>query len=160
MIYTVGHSNHTIDYFIEIIKEFGIDTIVEIRSVPNSKYLKHFNKSNLINELSKHNIKYLDMSKYLGGRPEDKSVLNIDNKIELHKIEGKNWYQEAIDRLVNISKKSRIAIMCSEENPANCHRGYIISHTLLNRGEEIIHIRGNKIQEKAKFYHRQIGIEF
>ena len=135
MIYTIGHSNHSIEKFIALLKEFGIDTIVEVRSVPRSSYSPHFNKPNLIFVLSKNNIKYVDMGRTLGGRPEDESVLNVRGRIEEELIEKKEWYLNAIERLIDISHNSKIAIMCSEENPEHCHRGYIISHTLLKKGE-------------------------
>lgn len=155
MIYTIGHSNHTIENFIGILKEYGVEAIIEVRSVPKSKYSPHFNKPNLIYELKKNGIEYLDMGRSLGGRPNDESVLNIKNKIELKKIEEKQWYQDAISRLIELSQKSKIAIMCSEEDPEKCHRGYIITNTLLKRGIEVIHIRGNKTHQKANFVSRQ-----
>ncbi len=143
MIYTVGHSNHSIEKFINLLKSNNIDKIIELRSVPKSKYCPHFNKQQLIYELSINEISYLDMGKYLGGRPDDKSVLNMDNRIEENLIEKKDWYNNAVKQLIEISSKTNVAIMCSEENPNNCHRGYIITHTLLKEGEEVSHIRGN-----------------
>jgi len=158
VIFTVGHSNHSIEKFIDLIKSYGIETIVELRSVPKSKYSPHFNKPNLTYELSRNGIKYLDMGKYLGGRPDDKSVLNIDNKIEEDLIEKKEWYLNSIQRLLNLSNESKIAIMCSEENPNNCHRGYIITHTLLKKGEEVSHIRGNGKIQNAQRVPKQMGL--
>ena len=91
------------------------------------------------------------MGKTLGGRPGDKSVLNINNKIELDKIESKDWYQSSIEDLIKLSLENNIVIMCSEENPERCHRGYIITPSLLKRKMEVIHIRGDKTQQKAFF---------
>lgn len=155
MIYTVGHSNHSIEKFINLLKSNNIDKIIELRSVPKSKYSPHFNKQQLIYELSINEISYLDMGKYLGGRPDDKSVLNIDNRIEENLIEKKDWYNNSIKQLIEISKKTNVAIMCSEENPNNCHRGYIITHTILKEGEEVYHIRGNGKVQKAQRVGRQ-----
>lgn len=155
MIYTIGHSNHTMEHFIELLKIYEIDTIVEVRSVPNSRYSKHFDIHNLIKELRKHSINYIDMGKILGGRPFDNSVLNSSNEIELEIIEQRKWYYNGIKRLIELSNKFKIAIMCSEENPAICHRGYIITHSLLKRGIEVIHIRGDKSYQKAIFFERQ-----
>lgn len=158
MIYTVGHSNHSIEKFIGLLKSNGIESIIELRSVPKSKYAPHFNKPNLTYELSKNGISYLDMGKYLGGRPDDKTVLNIENKIEEDLIERKEWYINSIMRLINLSKESKVAIMCSEENPNNCHRGYIITHTLLKNSEEVSHIRGNGKIQFAQRVPKQMGL--
>lgn len=160
MIYTIGHSNHSIDYFIEVLKKYGIETIVEVRSIPRSKYSPHFNKPNLIYSLSKQNIKYIDMGDRLGGRPSDQSVLTIENKIDLDKIEKTKWYQDAISRLIDISRESTTVIMCSEEDPDKCHRGYIITNTLLRHGEEVIHIRGDKTCQKAKYIPKTLTFDF
>jgi len=158
VIFTIGHSNHSIETFIKLLESKSIVTVVELRSVPRSKYSQHFNKPNLTYELSKNGIKYLDMGKYLGGRPDDKLVLNVNNKIEEDLIEKKEWYLNAIERLINLSQDSNIAIMCSEENPNSCHRGYIITHTLLKRKIEVLHIRGNGKVQKAKRVPKQIGL--
>ena len=149
-IYTIGHSNHTMEKFIELLKENNIELVVEVRSNAKSSYLPHFNKQSLIYNLNKHGIKYLDKGKSLGGRPEDTSVLNKDNKILEDIIEEKPWYQDGINILINFSKDTRLALMCSEENPLNCHRGYVISHTLMKNGINIEHIRGSGKNDKGK----------
>ena len=159
MIYTIGHSNHSIDYFISLLKAFNIDTVVEVRSIPRSKYAPQFNKPNLIFELKKHNIKYIDMGKTLGGRPKDDSVLK-NKKIEFDKIKSKEWYINSINRLIEMSKNSNLVIMCSEENPEQCHRGYIITHSLLKRKIEVRDIRGDKTSKKVTFISIQGELDF
>ena len=159
MIYTIGHSNHPIEKFIELLQAYKVETIVEVRSVPKSSYSTHFNKPNLIYELSQFHIQYSGMlMKMLGGRPEDTSVLNSDNKIDEALIEKKEWYKDGIKKLISLSKESKIAIMCSEENPKNCHRGYIISHALLKKGEEVHHIRGDGSLQKASYISKQVTL--
>ena len=155
MIYTIGHSNHAIEYFIDLLKSFEINMLVEVRSLPKSNFSPHFNKRNLMIELYKNNIKYIDMGKSLGGRPDDKSVLNYLGKIEFDKIEKRKWYEDSIESLIDLAKLNKIAIMCSEENPAECHRGYIITRSLINKGVEVIHIRGDKSYKKASFIVKQ-----
>jgi uncharacterized protein (DUF488 family) len=155
MIYTIGHSNHSIEYFLELLQHFDINVVVEVRSNPRSLYSPHFDKRNLMISLYKNQIKYLDMGKTLGGRPFDKSVLNILNKIEFDLIENKEWYSNSIERLIEISQDKNIAILCSEENPSECHRGYIITKSLLQRDQEVIHIRGDKSSQKAYIFKKQ-----
>ena len=149
-IYTIGHSNHTMEKFIELLKENKIELVVEVRSTPKSSYSPHFNKSNLIYGLRQTGIKYLDRGKTLGGRPDDTSVLNQDKKILEDKIEMKSWYQDGIKEIISRSNKTRLALMCSEENPLNCHRGYVLSHSLLKKGMKIEHIRGSGNNVKGK----------
>ena len=159
MIFTIGHSNHEIDFFIELLKEFHIDTVVDIRSKPDSAYKNHFNKPNLIYLLKQNGFKYIDMGKILGGLPFDKSVLNTVGGIIFDEIEKREWYKNGISRLIDISKDENIAIMCSEENPEKCHRGYIVTHSLLDRGQEVYHIRGDKTKQLAHYFVKQ-GVLF
>jgi len=149
-IYTIGHSNHTIEKFIKLLKENNIELVVEVRSTPKSNYSPHFNKSNLVYSLQKNGIEYMDRGKFLGGRPDDKSVLNEEKKIIEDKIEMKSWYQDGIKEIISLSKNTRLSLMCSEENPLNCHRGYVISHSLLKKGMKIEHIRGSGNNDKGK----------
>lgn len=150
IIYTIGHSNHALDKFIDLLKNNNIEKVIEVRTNPKSSYTPHFNKSSLIYNLKQNGIQYLDRGRHLGGRPEDKSVLNEDNKILEDEIEKKMWYKDAITELIKLSKQTRIALMCAEENPLNCHRGYIISHTLLKNSINVEHIRGNGKNDKGK----------
>lgn len=159
IIYTIGHSNHSIEKFIDLLQQHKIETVIELRSVPKSKYSDHFNKPNLNYELSRNGIEYIDLGKYLGGRPNDKSVLNIENKIEEDLIEKKDWYIDSIKRLIELSKQSKIVIMCSEENPAMCHRGYIITHTLLKKNIQVFHIRKDGRKQKANRIPRQTELK-
>ncbi len=155
MIFTIGHSNHEFDFFVELLKEFHIATVVDVRSNPDSAYKTHFNKPNLIHFLKKNGIKYKDFGKTLGGRPFDKSVMNIVGGIIFDEIEKREWYRNGISRLIDMSKDENIAIMCSEENPEKCHRGYIITHSLLYRGEIVYHIRADKTKQLAHYYSKQ-----
>jgi len=155
MIYTIGHSNHSLEHFLELLKLYKIDIIVEVRSNPHSAFLPHFDKRYLMIALIKNEFKYFDMGKSLGGRPADKSVVNIFSKIEFDLIESKDWYTNSIESLIELSNNKNIAIMCSEENPEECHRGYILTKSLLIRDIEVIHIRGDGSFQKAQIIKKQ-----
>tara|TARA_B100002052_G_scaffold15798_1_gene12628 strand:+ start:14790 stop:16274 length:1485 start_codon:yes stop_codon:yes gene_type:complete len=175
IVYTIGHSNYKIEKFIELLIINEIDIVYDVRTSPKSSYVPHFNKMNLINHLKKKNIKY-EHAKSLGGRPDKDDLLikirktkvkkikeevyngvirEIDNseyeyKINENKIEKEEWYMNKINDLIEKSKTQNIALMCSEENPSNCHRGYIISHTLIKKNINVQHIRKNGQTEKAE----------
>lgn len=103
-------------------------------------------------------MKFIYAGRNLGSRPLDNSVINFDGKIDLDKIEKKEWYQKAVSKFIELSKSSKIAIMWSKENPEQCHRGYIISHTLLKMKEDVFHVRGDKSIEKAHFFSKTRSI--
>lgn len=143
-IYSIGHSNHEIGKFLELLEQHGIEMLVDIRSVPSSKYSSQFDQAALRQSLKDLGIGYKYLGKSLGGRPEDSLVLNSEGKIIRELIEQKDWYQRGIKELIETSRKhKRIAFMCSEEDPTHCHRGYIVSNTLIAMGIRVLHIRAS-----------------
>lgn len=141
-IYTIGHSNHDIEKFIQLLEMHQIDMLIDVRSAPSSKYATQYDQKALKGSLKDASIQYKYMGKSLGGRPKDKDVLNSESKIVRENIEQKDWYKQGIQELIEISKKhGRVAFMCSEEDPTHCHRGYIVSNTLIEMGVNILHIR-------------------
>lgn len=144
VVYTIGHSNHDIEKFIGLLKTFSIEILADLRSSPNSKYVPQFNQGNLKKYLDKVGIQYLFLGNTLGGRPEDKTVLNSQGQIVREFIEERDWYRESILNLEKLIKSGeKIALMCAEENPADCHRGYIVSNTLVDDEFIVKHIRQN-----------------
>ena len=145
MIFTIGHSNRPIGEFMEMLKSFGIDTLADVRSVPQSRYNPQFSLLNLSASLSENNIAYLPM-KSLGGKREPRS----DSGNTAFRSDGFRGYADymqteefaaAIDSLLYFSGQSRTAIMCAEADPMRCHRA-LVSDALLVRDIEVRHILG------------------
>lgn len=143
-IHTIGHSNHEISKFLELLELHNIDMLVDIRSVPRSKYAPQFDQNTIKKSLKDSRIQYKNMGSSLGGRPDEKDVLSSTGKIVREYIEQKDWYQQGIQELIDlVMKGKRVAFMCSEEDPSHCHRGYIVSNTLIEKGIQVLHIRAN-----------------
>ena len=157
MLYTIGHSNHSIEKFLLLLKQYNINKIVDVRSYPNSKYNPQFNKDNLAQSLLRNNIDYLWMGWCLGGLWDDKD-LYTDGKLNVDKMEKMETYQNGIKNLINMGtiNAEKTAIMCSEENPEKCHRGYVICQTLIDYNCEVWHIRGDGNLEEVKKIIKQI----
>lgn len=148
-IYTIGHSNHLFSPFNEILKDKGITMVVDIRTNPYSKYSPHFNKKHLKKALEETNIKYIYLGKEIGGKPKVKKFYHQD-KVLYHLLEKEESYQEGIAKLGNLAKDNVVVLMCSEENPYQCHRHLLITPTLLKKGYHISHIRKNGEIEDVK----------
>jgi len=148
-IYTIGHSNVDAITFLDLLKEKDIFTLIDVRSSPFSKYAPHFNREELKKSLEQRGIEYIYMGDRLGGKPSDSSCYVAD-KVSYPKIANKKWYQDALSQLIEISSSKKTTIMCSEEDPSNCHRNLLISQSLLNRGLAVMHIRADGQLEKAK----------
>lgn len=148
IIYTIGHSNVDFKEFLDLLEDKGIEVLVDVRSVPFSKYAPQFNRENMGKELKNGNIEYIFMGDVLGGKPEDTSCY-VKNNVVYEKIMGKRGYWEGISKLIEIADRRKTAVMCSEENPEKCHRNLLITQTLLGRGLTVFHIRGNGDIEEA-----------
>lgn len=154
-LYTIGHSNHNIEKFISLLDENGIALLVDVRSSPYSRYNPQFNKENLATVLPQHEIQYTYAGKYLGGRPSDPTcyknkVLSAGEADYLHLVDypevmKRKWFIRGVERLLELADEQTSVIMCSEENPAECHRHHLIAKFIMDKYPEvnIRHIRGN-----------------
>jgi len=137
-IFTIGHSNLSLDAFVELLKKQGISIVVDVRSQPFSSYNPQFDQANLANHLELNSIKYKFLGDKLGGYPKyKKPSISHPLKSEPDK------YQQGISELIQIAERERIAIMCSEGDFRECHRYYLISKTLVLQGIEVKHIQGD-----------------
>ena len=142
--YTIGHSNHTIEDFIQLIDMHNIDLIVDVRSYPNSKYVPHFNKDELEIALNQHDISYLFMGDKLGGRYNNPDLLFSDGSVDYAKVSQTSEFIDGIQSVIDkINDGKILALMCSEKDPFDCHRFVLVSHQLERRGVKVKHILGN-----------------
>jgi len=149
MIYTIGHSNITQKSFIEILKSFEFQLTVDVRSSPYSKFVPHFNRENIKAALNDNNIKYMFMGNCIGGKPKNKKYYQNGN-VNYHLISKNEHYKKGINKIIELNNKN-LVLMCSEEDPYNCHRHNLITQTLVKKGLEVIHIRkNNKIDKITK----------
>ncbi len=152
-LYTIGHSNHKIECFIGLLKAHKISGLVDVRSVPYSRYNPQYNRENLQKEIIKNNINYIYMGDKLGGKPQNLSIDReyADFNFIFELIRKSKEFKEGICELISIpDNNKRVSIMCAEENFLNCHRYHLISkYFMQNYPEtEILHIRGSSEIEK------------
>ncbi len=154
-LYTIGHSNHPLSKLVALLDERGIVNLVDVRTDPYSRYNSQFNKENLEYELPRHNIRYVYLGKQLGGRPDDPKLykhrprpngeFDFLHEVDYPQIMQRPWFQEGIQELIDIAELDITAIMCSEEDPAECHRHHLIAKYILAHFPEVEvrHIRGD-----------------
>jgi uncharacterized protein (DUF488 family) len=140
--FTIGHGNYPIDRFIDILRHFGIDTIIDVRSTPYSRFNPHFNRENLEKALKEMGIQYQFMGNRLGGRYTDPGLLFPNGKVDYGKVQETELFKEGISCLLAvISSGKTIALMCAEKEPERCHRFALISPVLQANGVAVIHVR-------------------
>lgn len=144
-IYTIGHSNHSLDKFLSLLSQHSIQVLVDVRSHPTSDYARHFNQSNLSGEALNAGIKYVYMGKELGGRPETSDYYDAKRHVRYDQVAQSPSFLHGIERLQQGLQQFRVAVMCSEEDPSDCHRRLLIGRVLAEMGVEVAHIRGDGV---------------
>ena len=140
LVYTIGHSNYPIEEFLQLLKKHNINCICDVRSMPYSRFTEQYNREYLRDFLSKIDIKYLFFGEEFGARREEKNLLT-DGLVDFEKVAKDEKFLEGIERIENGLKKGyRIALMCTEKEPIECHRTILISKNLHKLGMEVLHI--------------------
>jgi uncharacterized protein (DUF488 family) len=142
-VYTVGYGSRSFDNFLSLLKKYRIDYLVDVRSKPYSRFNPAYTKENLEENLRKHYIRYVFMGETLGGQPSDDSCYT-DGKVDYLKCREKPFFVEGIGRIQTAwQKQVRVALMCSEGRPEDCHRSKLIGEALRSAGVEVAHIDEN-----------------
>lgn len=164
IIHTVGHSIYQIEDFIKLLQRNNINTVVDIRSTPYSKFASQYNRESLKQILKENSICYIFMGNLLGARYEDKNLLFNDGKVNFKKVQETKNFQDGITRLKKgIEKGYKISLMCSEKEAFDCHRFGLVAEFLSQQSIKVNHIYPDKVvsqqeleQKLLKKYEKQI----
>lgn len=139
-IYTIGHSNTTIDEFVGLLAAQGITLVIDVRSEPYSKYASQFNKHEIEAELTRRGFQYLYRGDKLGGKPKSPGFLTSSGAPDYEKMAASPIFLAGIEELEVLAAKEKVALMCSEADPKVCHRDRLLAWVLRGRGREVRHI--------------------
>ena len=141
MIYTIGHSNHPIEHFIALLQQHGIQALGDVRSNPYSRFNPQYNREKLQASLAAAGgIRYVFLGEELGARTKDPSCYDEKGRVSYTKLAGTPLFRQGIERLQTGLRQHRIAIMCAERNPLECHRTILVSRELEKVGVPVTHI--------------------
>jgi uncharacterized protein (DUF488 family) len=138
-LYTIGHSNHPIEAFIALLTSNRITAIADVRSRPYSRRNPQFNKERLAASLAEHHIAYVFLGKELGARSDDPSCYE-GGKVQYQRLAATALFQSGIQRVLIGAGKYRLALMCAEKEPLDCHRTLLVTRALEKAGASIGHI--------------------
>lgn len=141
-IFTVGHSTHSIEDFLSLLERHQITAVADVRSTPASRFNPQFNRDAVTRSLNAASIAYVFLGRELGARSDDPNCY-VDGKVKYDRLAAAPEFQGAIDRLIRGRTDQRIAIMCAEREPLNCHRTVLVARHLAERGVEVLHILGD-----------------
>ncbi len=150
-IFTIGHSNHDEQTFVDLLQQHRIDVVADVRSQPYSKYTTQFNSDQIKPALASADIRYVFLGQQVGGRPDAPEFYDADGYVLYDRLAASPSFLDGIERLEEGIQKYRVALMCSEEDPAECHRNLLVGRVLADRGMELRHIRGDgRLQSQAE----------
>jgi uncharacterized protein (DUF488 family) len=140
--FTVGHSAHSLEHFLRLLDAHGVTVVVDTRSRPYSKYAPQFDREALKRAVLAHGLRYLWMGDVLGGRPSDPGCYDGEGHVLYGRVAESAEFQAGIRRLEQGATSFYVALLCSEEDPAHCHRRLLVTRVLRERGAVVQHIRG------------------
>jgi uncharacterized protein (DUF488 family) len=157
-IWTIGHSNHPLEVFLDLLVRHGIDAVVDVRSSPYSRYVSHFNREAIHAALVDRAIQYVYLGDLLGGRVDDPGFYDGEGRVLYGRVAQSPGFRQGIERLLGIAGQARAAILCGEEDPTDCHRRLLVGRVLGQQGVDVVHLRGDgraqteaEVASEAKF---------
>ena len=154
-IYTIGHSNRSLEEFIRLLQKYEIEVLADVRRFPTSKF-EHFRAENLKEYLEDVGIKYIWFEKLGGYR---KRIFDVSPNTAIKSEGFRNYadymlteeFRREVSKLVSVARERRTAVMCAERLYWKCHRKFIADY-LTFLGFEVFHIMddGTKLHKLSR----------
>ena len=158
-LFSIGHSNLEFPRFVQLLQQSGVCAVVDVRSQPFSKWLPWSSRPSLEPQLRDYEIGYHFMGDLLGGRPRQANVYDSEGRVDYERLKATAAFQKGLDRLCQALEEFRLAMLCSEPDPLDCHRGLLIAPAMKERGIAATHIRSDgTLESQADFEARLIGV--
>lgn len=138
-VYTIGHSTHAIERFLMLLQQHAVSAVADVRSSPYSRVNPQFNREPLKQALKDVDITYVFLGKELGARSEDPACYK-DNKVSYERLAATTEFQAGLERVKEGASRFRLALMCAEKEPLDCHRTILVSRHLRELGLPVRHI--------------------
>ncbi len=139
ILYTIGHSTHTVQRLIELLSMHTISAVADVRSAPYSSYNPQFNREPLQNALREAEIEYVFLGKELGARSLDSNCY-VEGQVQFDLVAESELFRKGLERLRAGMDSFCIALLCAEKDPITCHRMILVCRNLRPSGMSIQHI--------------------
>lgn len=148
-LYTIGHSNHSIANFIELLHRHGVNAVCDVRSHPYSKFVPQYSREPLKGALADAGIAYVFLGKELGARSENPACYK-QGRVQYEKLSKEPIFLEGVNRVIQGMERYRVALMCAEKDPIECHRSLLVARRLFESGIPVNHILADGSVETHK----------
>lgn len=145
-LYTIGHSLHKVEYFISLLQRYDINYVLDVRSIPYSRYAVQFNRENIDYQLSCSGIKYSFMGQFFGARPKNMDLYCDEGYLDFERVRKSEQFLKGFNNVVKgLNSGNKVALMCTEKDPIDCHRAIMVA-----RAFELSGIYANHILDSGK----------
>lgn len=159
MLMTIGHSNHPIERFLDLLKQHGITALADVRSHPYSRFAPRFSKGALQAALEGEGITYVFLGKELGARSPNPACYRY-GKVQYDLLAGDPAFVAGLDRLRAGLERYRIAMMCAEKDPLDCHRGILVGRRMNEAGCHVGHIHADgRLETNSEMEGRMLRLQ-
>lgn len=138
-VLTIGHSTHSFETFLAILRRHEVTALADVRSTPYSRFAPQFNREALENGLPAHHVKYVFLGRELGARSEDRSCY-LNGRVQYSRLAATQVFRSGLERVIRGARDHCIALMCTEKDPLDCHRTLLVARALDIAGVEVKHI--------------------
>lgn len=153
-VYTIGHSNHHAAAFLGLLRGQGVEAVADVRSQPFSRRFPHFRKPELARLLAEAGIEYVFLGRELGAR-RDEPECYVDGVAAYERVAQLPAFREGIQRVVRGAERFRVALMCAERDPLQCHRSILVAPALRQAGLAVAHIlAGGELESHERLEQR------
>jgi uncharacterized protein (DUF488 family) len=139
---TIGHSTHTAERFVELLEQHSVSAVADVRSHPYSRHLPHFNREALRSLLRDNEIQYAFLGNELGARSKDPTCY-VDGRVQYDRLSATKDFEDGIARVIAGARTERVALMCAEKEPLECHRTLLVARKLVDLNVLVDHILGD-----------------
>ena len=138
-ILTIGHSNHPLEAFLGLLDRRRVTALADVRSAPYSRFNPQFNREALRGALAERGIRYVYLGRELGGRSDDPAGYE-GGRIRYDRLARTERFRTGLARVMRGAAEHRIALMCAEKEPLDCHRTLLVARALEEHGVDVAHI--------------------
>lgn len=141
-VLTIGHSNHAIEAFIALLQRHQVSALADVRSTPFSRFQPQFNRAELAQSLKAAGIHYVFLGRELGARSSDPACYQ-GGRVRYPLLARTAVFHQGLERVMKGAAEQRIALMCAEKEPLECHRTLLVSRALVEAGTPVSHIHAD-----------------
>jgi len=157
-IFTIGHSNHAWEDFLNLLQTHGVSALADVRSQPFSRRFPQYSKASLQASLAAADIAYVFLGRELGARCEDRSCF-VKGQVDFERVAKTDVFLRGLNRVREGAERFAIAMMCAEKEPLECHRSILVARHLFESGNEVVHILADGSTESHAVAQRRLLVE-